>query len=168
MKTSYKVLGPVLLALLAILAFRAPQDTTLFQRILQGLQAYQNHEGPEKTYLQTDKDLYTNGETIWFKAYLVDGITHRASDRSRVVYVDLLDGNDSLVASRKLFVEDLGAPGDIQLGKDIAPGEYTLRAYTRYMLNAAEPVLFEKKLPVFFQRPQDGTGPEDLTHNHIE
>ena len=30
----------------------------------------------EKLHLHTDRDMYVPGERIWFKAYLVDALTH--------------------------------------------------------------------------------------------
>jgi len=33
---------------------------------------------PEKTYIHTDKPYYTTKDTIWFKNYLVNGITHKS------------------------------------------------------------------------------------------
>lgn len=46
------------------------------QNLLEKLRNYTTTQGPEKVYVQTDKELYGIGETIWFKAYLVDGIIH--------------------------------------------------------------------------------------------
>jgi len=82
---------------------------------------------------------------------LVDGTTHRKSDRSRLVYVDLLNQADSLVARKKIYVEHLGANGDIFLDEKLEQGTYTLRAYTRYMLNEKQPLFFEKKIPIWAQ-----------------
>jgi len=111
------------------------------------------NQGLEKAYVHTDKDFYATGETIWFKAYLVDGTTHRKSDRSRVVYIDLLNEGDSIVARKKLYVENLGANGEIALDKKLHQGTYTLRAYTHFMLNEKQPQFFEKKIPVWQQIP---------------
>lgn len=39
---------------------------------------------PEKIYVQTDKPYYAIGEDIWFTAYLLNGITHRNTEKSRI------------------------------------------------------------------------------------
>ena len=52
------------------------QEYMLLQKVKAILADYGINLAPEKTYLHTDKDRYTNGETIWFKTYLVDGISH--------------------------------------------------------------------------------------------
>ncbi len=133
-----------------------PQEYLLLQKVKAILTDYGRNLAPEKTYLHTDKDFYTNGETIWFKSYLVDGISHDRSDRSKVVYVELVNDRDSVVVERKLFVDDIGASGDILLDENIAQGEYTLRSYTKYMLNEEDPVIFEKSIPIFVQEIRNG------------
>ena len=111
-----------------------------------------NINTPEKVYLQTDKDLYTNGEAIWFKAYLLNGVNHVFSGKSRVVYVELLDWNGTLVSQLKLFVGPSEASGDITIPNKIKEGTYRLRAYTKYMLNDQDPVFFQKEINIWAQR----------------
>src|SRR5690606_40838520 len=91
-----------------ILAQKNPQLNDLTQK----LESYVNNSTPEKVYLRTDRDFYRNGDTIWFKAYLVNGITHMPSDKSKIVYVELLDPNSGLVAERKLYSDKGVAHGD--------------------------------------------------------
>ncbi|WP_282160124.1 hypothetical protein [Ulvibacterium marinum] len=119
------------------------------ETILEELRNYASIGGPEKVYVQTDKEFYGRGETIWFKAYLVDGITHTQSTRSKIAYVELWNEKDSLIAQRKLYIEDLGAAGDIKINDSLHQGTYTLRAYTKYMLNEKEPLFFQKQIPVW-------------------
>ncbi len=146
-----------LIIVLSVLSFTSlPQEYMLLQKIKAILTDYGRNLAPEKTYLHTDKDFYTNGETIWFKSYLVDGISHDRSDRSKVVYVELVNDRDSVVVKRKLFVDDIGASGDIQIAQNIEQGEYTLRSYTKYMLNEEDPVIFEKSIPIFVQEVRSG------------
>lgn len=158
MKNSYQKFALCLLAILMLFAFQMPhQENRLLQRILGKLITYNTDLRPEKTYLQTDKDFYANGETIWFKTYLVDGIAHTKSDKSKVVYVELLDDRDSIVERRKLYINALGASGDIEIGDKMTQGDYILRSYTKYMLNDKEPVFFEKKIPIVAQRAVTNT-----------
>lgn len=158
----YKLLGVCVLGLLSLLAFKnPPQENQLFQNLLAKLLIYEKKEGPEKVYVHTDKDFYTNGETIWFKTYLVNGITHKPSDKSKVVYVELLDGKDSIISNRKLFVDGFGASGDIKIDKNAINGNYTLRAYTKYMLNEKQQFLFQKTFPIYTQNIRAGSSEYD-------
>lgn len=133
----------------ALLGFSLPlQQSELFDQILGRLTIYATKEGPEKVYLHTDKDFYFRGETIWFSTYVVDGITHTASNKSSVVYVELLDSLDRVVEQRIAYADSLGTGGDMEIGAHITPGNYLLRAYTKYMLNNEDPVFFQKQLPI--------------------
>lgn len=123
-----------------------------FNKIFGKLEAYKAINPPEKVYVHTDKAFYTNGETLWFKTYLVNGIDHLYSDKSKVVYVELLDIKDSIVAQRKVYIDAIGASGDIVLDSKLKQGNYHLRAYTKYMLNDTNPIVFEKDIPIWHQK----------------
>ncbi|WP_159948305.1 TonB-dependent receptor [Polaribacter septentrionalilitoris] len=123
----------------------------LFDRVFGKLALYSTKHNPEKIYLQTDKDFYTNGETIWFKTYLLDGITHTKSNKSKLVYVDLVDMNDSIIIQKKIYIDGKNSHGDIKINKKIKQGKYILRSYTKYMLNLEEPVFFQKEIPIWKQ-----------------
>jgi hypothetical protein len=125
------------------------QEISPLQNINVKLFRYAETKSPEKTYIHTDKDIYLNGETIWYKAYLVDGISHSISDKSKVVYIELVNALDSVLVKQKLFNENFGADGNIELLETFEPGNYTLRAYTKYMLNEKEPVIFSKQITIW-------------------
>ena len=44
----------------------------------------------ERIYLHTDKPYYVPGDTVWFRAHLVDAVTHTPISRSKYVYVESL------------------------------------------------------------------------------
>ena len=152
-----------LLSALSIVSFMSlPQEYLLLKKVKSKLLDYSRNQSPEKTYLHTNKDFYTNGETIWFKTYLVDGISHNGSEKSNVVYVELVDKQGIVVAQRKLFVDEVGASGDIEIDQNIAQGDYTLRSYTKYMLNEQEPVIYEKNIPIFVQQIGNTVSPDQI------
>jgi hypothetical protein len=150
-------------ALIAFSFLNLPQEYELLEKVKSKLLNYGLTKTPEKTYLHTNKDFYTNGETIWFKTYLVNGISHRTSKKSNVVYVELVNDRDSVVAQRKLFINEIGAAGDIEIGENIEQGNYTLRSYTKYMLNEDVPVVFEKNIPIFFQEVRKIASPDQIS-----
>jgi hypothetical protein len=47
----------------------------------------------EKVHLHLDKPYYAAGQTIWFKAYVVDA-GNRPSMQSKVLYVELIDSEN--------------------------------------------------------------------------
>ncbi len=155
-----KIIPSIILVFLTIFLVQSyselSQEYVLLEKIKTRLVDYRQNLAPEKTYLHTDKDVYSNGDIIWFKTYLLDGITHDFSNKSKVVYVDLVNDRDSVVAYRKLFVDEKSVAGDIQIDEKIPQGTYTLRSYTKYMLNDKEPILYEKRIPIIVQKLEQG------------
>ena len=121
-----------------------------FQKILQEkLEDYSNNHYPEKIYIQTDKPIYTLDEDIWFTGYLVNGITHQRTDKSRVLHVELINPKDSIVAQRTLYVNDISVAGDIKIDNNWEAGNYILRGYTNYMKNDKYESFFKKEIPIY-------------------
>jgi TonB-dependent SusC/RagA subfamily outer membrane receptor len=102
----------------------------------------------EKIYVHTDKTLYLPGEDIWFSAYLVREGSHRPTDISDVIYVELINPKGNVTAVRRLAADQGFTHGDFHLDEDDAGGRYTLRAYTQWMKNFGEEAFFTKKLTV--------------------
>ncbi len=102
----------------------------------------------EKLYLHTDRSHYVGGDTIWFRAYKVDALTHLPDTLSRYVYVELVNPADSVVSRTMVCDIEHQAPGHIVLDENIAGGNYTLRAYTHYMLNQGEDYFFIMPLKI--------------------
>ncbi|WP_338357600.1 TonB-dependent receptor plug domain-containing protein [Yeosuana marina] len=113
------------------------------------LENYSKNEWPEKTYVQTDKPYYSVGESIWFTAYLVNGITNAKSSKSYVLYVELINDKDSILDKKKLYTTDISAAGNFKIGKDWKEGNYLLRAYTNYMRNSDSDYFFQKGITIW-------------------
>lgn len=117
--------------------------------ILNRLNEYTSEKYPEKIYIQTDKPYYTAGENIWFNTYLVNGVTHTKTGKSKVIYVELINAQDSIISERKLFTETISVAGDFKLAADLKEGTYLLRAYTTYMRNQSNDYFFKKEIQIF-------------------
>ncbi len=99
----------------------------------------------EKLYLQFDKPYYALGNTIWFKAYLLnDYLT--ASDKSRIINIDIANDSNKVIKQYRLPVENGITWGNISLNeKDgFTTGTYTIRAYTNWMRNFGKGYFFYK------------------------
>ena len=113
---------------------RQKSDTLdIEKRILE----YYAHVPQEQIYLHTDKTYYVPGDTIWFRAHLVDAVTHTPISRSRYVYVELLDNAaDTLVQRIIVRCDSDGVFANaITLPRHLHGGTYTLAAYTQWMRN---------------------------------
>ena len=104
----------------------------------------------EKVYLHFDNTSYFEGETMWFKAYVMRTDSCRLSDLSRVLYVELLNPTGDVIKKRKYKIDGDGlAHGDIQLDTIYGSGFYEVRAYTRYMTNWGTNACFSRVFPVY-------------------
>ena len=132
---------------------RQKSDTLDFQqRILD----YYRKVPQEIIYVQTDKPYYVAGDTVWFRAHLVDAVTHTPISRSRYVYVELLDNtSDSLVQRVIVKCDSAGVFANaLLLPKSLHGGSYTLAAYTQWMRNFPVSRFFYKMLTVVGSAPQ--------------
>ncbi|MCC3154458.1 hypothetical protein Q3A66_15515 [Hymenobacter sp. BT770] len=150
MSSTHRRLGGLCacLLLLAGSAFQFPAEDGAFQRIVKSLVNFYGTSLPEKAYLHLDRPFYARGETVWFKAYVVEADTHRPDTLSKVLYVDLLSEQQGLVAQRTLRLQGGLAHGDLALPDSLPMGTYQLRAYTSWMRNAGAAFFFTRPLVV--------------------
>ena len=101
------------------------------------VQAVMTNVPQECIYLQTDKPYYTAGDTVWFRAHLVDTETYMPVSRSRFVYVEMHDQQaDTLIQRLIVRCDSDGVFANaLPLPKEIQGGVYTLVAYTQWMRN---------------------------------
>jgi hypothetical protein len=85
---------------------------------------------PEIIYLQTSKDIYETGEDLWFKAYQLDAHDHYLSTGSKTLYLQVVNGSDSVVWQEKYPLVNGIADGHVYLDEKLPEGSYTLEAYT--------------------------------------
>ena len=103
----------------------------------------------EKVHLHTDRDMYIPGKKIWFRVYAVDAFSHRLPTNSRYAYVELIDSADSLMYRVTVTADGNGLlHGHLSLTEFIPAGDYTLRAYTRYMENLGDDYFFKKNIRI--------------------
>jgi len=112
------------------------------------LELYREKLLPEKVFVHTDKDIYAAGETLWGAIYLVDGQTHRTSNFSAHVYIELIDQKDSIVQSLKVLMTELSEPISLELPRKLKDGNHLLIAYTNYQRNTGNNTIFRKKIHI--------------------
>ena len=111
----------------------------------------------EKVYLHFDNTSYFQGENIWFKCYVVTAGQLQSSQLSKTLYVELLNPGGEIVDKRILKIENGQCHGEFTLSHlPFYSGFYEIRAYTKYMLNFGEDVIFSRLLPVFDKPKTEG------------
>ena len=122
----------------------------------------------EKVYLQFDNTSYYAGETIWFKAFVVNASTLKRA-QSKVLYIDLISPTGVLLKQQKLKVVAGQADGSFPLMDgateqsrekmgviEYPSGFYEIRAYTNYMLNFNEETVFSRVFAVYEKPKKEG------------
>ncbi|MFZ0281809.1 MAG: MG2 domain-containing protein [Bacteroidales bacterium] len=125
------------LAFLFLISFKLfaviPEDTT---------------QVAEKVYLHVDRSMYTSGEDIWFKAYVIDPSTNKLSLNTNNLHVELIAPESEIVQSRIIRVVKGTGHGDFSLPDSIPSGQYRIRAYTNHMRNYGEEKFFVKEITI--------------------
>ncbi len=142
--------------LLPFSTYKAPEFEPDFENIFQRLENQLYVFPQEKIHLHTDRDYYVPGEKIWFKAYLTDAMTHQYPTSSRYMYVELISPVDTLVCRVMIRRENDLFHGNIFLSEIIHEGNYTLRAYTRYMENLGDDFFFKKNIRIGNLKGENG------------
>lgn len=104
----------------------------------------------ERVHVMTDRNHYLAGDTIWMRAFLVDGLYKKPVHYSRFLYVELRNERDSLVTRVKLHEQpergDSIMRGYVATSPEQPTGVYTLVAYTQWMLNGGESFFFKRNV----------------------
>lgn len=108
----------------------------------------------EKVYVMTDREMYTTGDTIWFRGWVLDGETLKEKQMSRFLYVELRDPASNLVNRVRIMVDKEGVyQGYLPVDVNLSSNQYSLVAYTYYMLGTNETYYFKKPLDIM--KPDD-------------
>ena len=121
-------------------------SSTNAQLIDSAIARYANEYGQERTYLQYDKSAYAPGETIWFKAYLMKGLS--PADESKTFYTDWTDDAGNLLLHSVGPIVDATNNGQFDIPADYKGQFIHVKAYTRWMLNFDSAFLYEKDIRI--------------------
>lgn len=116
------------------------------QNIENNLQIYSNNFTQERIYLHYDKSTYAQGETIWFKAYLMRTIF--PVEGSKTVYIDWTDEKGKLLLHSVSPIEGGTAFGQFDIPESYAGKYIHAKAYTKWMLNFDSAFLYNKDLRI--------------------
>lgn len=130
-----------------MLVFLSAKTQSLDSSIAKISENYQ----PEKVYLQYDKSSYYSGETVWFKAYLMQGIL--PGNESKNLYVDWIADNGSVLSHTVSPIVDASTNGQFEVPANYNSEFIHVRAYTRWMLNFDTAFLYSKDIHILPKDP---------------
>ncbi|WP_210354139.1 carboxypeptidase-like regulatory domain-containing protein [Sphingobacterium tabacisoli] len=101
----------------------------------------------EKVHVHFDKPYYAVGDTLWFKTYLYHNPV--AYDPSKIAYVDIINGRDSLIQTLRIPLKNNAGAGYFVLDPQVMKQDnYRFRAYTKWMMNFDVGYFFNKIVTV--------------------
>ena len=101
---------------------------SLFSSVNKQLSGYPS----ECIYLQTSKGIYEAGEDLWFKAYQLDVQTFGLSDKTKTLYLQMINPKDSVVWQEKYPIENGIVSGHVYIDEKLSEGDYFLEGYTKH------------------------------------
>jgi len=99
----------------------------------------------EKIHLHLDKAYYNPGETIWFKAYLIE--KNNPSQISKTLYAELINEGGAVLQRKTMPILQSGAASFFELDTAVNSKLY-IRAYTSWMLNFDSTLLYTKPITI--------------------
>ena len=112
-------------------------------------QLYAHASLAEKIYLQLDSKVYTNDNTVWFKAIVTDAIEHSPTRLSGVLWVELVGSGETIIEQKRIKLELGTGDGFFQLNQTYPAGVYLIRAYTEWNKNFDTDFFFSEYIHVF-------------------
>jgi hypothetical protein len=110
--------------------------------------SYQQKMMQEKLYLHLDKPTYAAGDTIWFRGYLLNAVTHSFLVKSNFIYVELYNQGDSLLQRKKIKRDEFCFYNNIVLPPEMPSGNYYIRAYSNWMRNFGAEHFFSRNIRI--------------------
>ena len=121
MKRIYHLFLVLLILCCTQILFAQSNVDMLFTSVSEGLAGYPS----ELVYLQTNKGIYETGEDLWFKAYGLDAQSFGLSDRSKTLYLQMMDAKDSVVWREKYPIENGIADGHVYMDEKLVEGNFS-------------------------------------------
>lgn len=116
--------------------------------VQQQFETYNQNNYQEKIFLHLDKTVYATGEILWFKAYVTDAATNQFSSLSKIVYVEIINADNTPVMQAKVDIDSGSGNGSIVIPSSIRTGNYVIRAYTNWMKNFSPHFYFEEPITI--------------------
>ena len=136
--------------LISLLSFSSVKS----QNVDAAIAAYATAFSPERAYFHYDKSAYSAGETIWFKAYLMNEIV--PANESKTLYIDWIDDKGKLILHAVRPLADAVTNGMFEVPADYKGKMINVRAYTRWMLNFDSAFIYYKAIPIIAKEATTG------------
>ena len=119
-------------------------DTLLVQKI----ETFKQKYPAEVVFLHTDRDIYSPGEDLYFKAYIKDYYSSSPGINSKNLQLLLIDSRGRGLMNKVFPIENSRSAGKLVLDNYLTEGKYTLIGFTGLMQNGSPENVFSKEIYV--------------------
>ncbi len=131
--------------------------------VVLNLQAQPHRDVREEIFIHPNSQVFVAGETLRFSAYTLSHLSGEISALSKILYVQLVGENGSVV-EQKVMLEKGRGSGEIFVNSLLPSGRYQLLAYTRWMRNFND--YFQ--LPLTIINPFEATIPKSINDSLLQ
>lgn len=115
----------------------------------------------EKIYMQLDKQYYTSGETLWFKAYLFNG--NQPSKISTNLYAQLINEKGEVLDQKTMPILQAGAASHFEIPDSTKFKSLYIKAYSSWMLNFDSTMLYNRPINIINSAKKQASVKNDYT-----
>ncbi len=135
-------------ATMALSPKTSPSFRNIINELLEELKKTNEERPEDRVYIHTDKPMYKPGETVWLSTYVREGASLKASKKSGIVHVELINPKGAVAKKISLIADNGQACGDFDISEEAPGGMYKVKAYTNWQKNDENPAYFVKELQV--------------------
>lgn len=138
----------ITLIFLLISTWSLRSQSLSFDAMHKKLASLKDIEYSEKIYIHCDRTFYLTGETLWWKAYVLNGADHQKTGVTKIAYIEILDSGNTPVLQSKIEIINGLADGGLFIPASLNSGHYRLVAYTRWMQNAPADYFYSQNITI--------------------
>ena len=159
----------LLLAVVTCVCHTRAQAPSVFDSYYANAESFAKAFPREKVYLHFDNTSYYQGDTIWYKAYVVTAENNKPSNISKPLYVEFIDQLGNVMERQIVKITDGEGCGQISLSNTFFTGYYEVRAYTKWMLAFDnDPQYFSRTIPVYRKRMNNNEAPRSIASYRMD
>ncbi len=129
---------------LIVLCFLFVAKTSIAQDLDSMMNVYADGSATERIHIHFDKNIYNKAETVWYKAYLLQG--RDTGKASMNIYLDWYGADGKPLSQSVSPIILSAASGSFEIPANY-PGDFIeIRAYTKWMLNDDPELLYRRQL----------------------
>ncbi len=123
------------------------QNSPVNDQIIFSFEAYSKLPR-EVVFVHLNKSVFIKGESIGYKAYVLDKDTKKRSLETKNLYCTVLDDQKKVIKKQLIKIENGTGSGLIKVDSLFTTGTYNFKSYTNWMRNFEEPNYFEQSLTI--------------------